>query len=396
VRILVVHNRYRSAQPSGENAVVDEESRLIAVRGHEVERLEVESDQIATWPVRRKALLPARVVWSREGYRLTSDAIKRFRPDVVHFHNTFPLLSPSALWAAHHSSAAVVQTLHNYRPLCPAASLLRDGKPCELCARRLPLPSVVFGCYRDSRLATIPVAMNVAVHRSFLRTWTRCVDYLIAPSAFTARKYIDAGWPEEKLCVKYNTASDGVIRPFNERAGVICLSRLTPDKGIDILIDAWRLAFPAGEEELLVVGSGDQELALREAARDLPHVTFYGQLEQPAALELLSRSRALVVPSRGYEVFPRTIIEAYARGVPAIASRIGSLPEVVERQQTGLLFEVGSKQDLADALRQIAADGTSERLGREARRAYDERYSPERTTNELLEIYGRAITRRAA
>ncbi|MBI4172881.1 MAG: glycosyltransferase, partial [Actinobacteria bacterium] len=175
MRVLVVHNRYRRAQPSGENVVVEEEAELLAASGCTVERLEVGSDEIATWSPARRALLPARVVWSREGRRLAREAIESFEPDVVHVHNTFPLLSPAVLRAAHASPAAVVQTLHNFRPLCADASFLRNGRVCESCLGRSPLPGVIHGCYRESVLKTLPVAAMIATHRG-LGTWRRCVD----------------------------------------------------------------------------------------------------------------------------------------------------------------------------------------------------------------------------
>ncbi|MGH3076057.1 MAG: glycosyltransferase, partial [Gaiellales bacterium] len=162
MRVLVVHNRYRSAQPSGENAVVEEETALLREAGAVVELLSVESDDIAGWPAAKRLTLPARVVWSRDGARAVRRAIAGFRPDVVHAHNTFPLLSPAALRAAHGTGVRVVQTLHNFRPLCPAATFLRDGRVCEDCLGRVPIPAVVHGCYRSSRAATLPIAVKDA------------------------------------------------------------------------------------------------------------------------------------------------------------------------------------------------------------------------------------------
>lgn len=387
MRVLVVHNRYRSAQPSGENAVVEEEVGLLRGRGLDVDVLQVESDDIAAWPAYRRATLPVRVVWSREGARLVRGAVSGFRPDVVHFHNTFPLLSPAALRAAHGTGVRVVQTLHNFRPLCPAATFMRDGRVCEDCLGRVPIPAVVHGCYRSSRAATLPIAVKDAVH-SAIGTWSRSVDRYITPSAFARSRYVEAGWPAERIVVKYNTAPDPGVPRAPGDGGFVCLSRLAPEKGIDVLLDAWRRAFPEGGARLRVVGAGELDGELRARAEGLTGVEFTGGLARDDGLAILAGARALVVPSRWYEVFPRIVAEAYALGVPVIASRLGSLAEIVEDGETGLHFAPDDPADLARALRALAADaGHAQALGAGGRRAYERSLSPASTTDRLLEIY---------
>jgi glycosyltransferase involved in cell wall biosynthesis len=387
LRVLVVHNRYRSAQPSGENAVVDEETDLLRARGVDVEVLTVESDEIASWPLTRRLMLGARVVWSRDGARRVHDRIASFRPDVVHFHNTFPLLSPAALRTAHGSGVRVVQTLHNFRPLCPAATFLRDGKVCEDCLGRIPIPAVVHGCYRSSRVATIPLAAKDAFHAA-IGTWSSAVDTYITPSAFARSRYVKAGWPAEQIVVKYNTAPDPGAPARRGSGGVVCLSRLAPEKGIDVLLDGWAVAFPEGGARLTVVGSGELDAPLRRRAARIADVEFTGQLARERGLEILAEARALVVPSRWYEVFPRIVAEAYSLGVPVIASRIGSLAEIVHHGETGLLVEPGNPADLGHALRTLVTDtALAERLGTGARFWYERHLNPRTTTDRLLEIY---------
>ena len=378
VRVLIVHNRYRSAQPSGENAVVEDEAQLLEEAGCTVRRVETHSDDIARFPLRKRALLPARVVWSRDGYRLTEDAIRDFQPDVVHFHNTFPLLSPAALWAAHRSGVGVVQTLHNFRPLCVSGSFFRDGQVCELCLGRAPLPALVHGCYRGSRAATIPLALKNTVHRS-LGTWARCVDVFITPSDFARRKYVEAGWPESKIVVKPNTAPDIGSAKAQWHGSFTYVGRFGVEKGTDILLSAWAEAFPRGGPGLRMIGADAD--AAGEGAAEVQGVEFVGQVDRARALALVAGSRALVVPSRLYEVFPRVIVEAYALGVPVIAARIGPLPEIVEHGRTGLVFETGEAIELAQALATLArSDEAAQELGRGARLAYEHKYSPTRTT----------------
>lgn len=387
MRILLVHNRYRSGQPSGENAVVDDEFELLRARGCTVERLELESDSIAAWPVRKRVRLPARVVWSSEGYRLVRTAIARLRPDVAHFHNTFPLFSPSALWAARHTGVRVVQTLHNYRPLCSAATLLRDGRVCEDCLGGSPLPAVIHGCYRGSRLATVPLATMSALHGS-LGTWWRCVDALIVLSHFARAKYLEAGWPPNKLFVKPNTVLEPGVPRTGEGAGFVCVSRLTTEKGVDVLLQAWNRAFPGGEERLTIIGDGELGAALRQQGQAIAGVEFTGQLPHGEALKAIAPSRALIVPSRSYEMFPRVVVEAFALGVPVIASRIGSLNEIVQHGKSGLLVPPNSPAALASTLAHLAgASAFANNLRRGAREAYEDRFNSARITDELLAIY---------
>jgi glycosyltransferase involved in cell wall biosynthesis len=394
MKVLIAHNRYRSAQPSGENAVVDDEARLLAEHGCEVELVQTQSDEIANWPAHKQATLPLRTVWSTEGRRLVADAIERFRPDVVHVHNTFPLLSPAALRAARGSGAAVVATLHNFRPLCAGATFTRDDKVCTSCLGRGPLRSVVHGCYRDSRLATAPLAAMISVHR-LAGTWRKSVDRYVVPSEFARSLYVQAGWEPERLVVKANTAPEPGLMRTGAGRGFVALSRFSPEKGLDTLLDAWRIA--QIDEPLTLIGAGDLERDLRTRAANLPNVRFTGQLSHRDALEQLTTARALVVPSRWFEVFPRIVVEAYALGVPVIASRLGSLADVVEDGVTGVHFETDSPEALAASLRRLAAsDGLTSQLGRQARRRYEDELAPGPTTRRLLAVYGEALAQAAS
>jgi glycosyltransferase involved in cell wall biosynthesis len=389
VKVLVVHNEYRSQQPSGENTVVSEEARLLEACGVEVRRLTVRSDEIAGWSFPRRLALPVQVVWSWPGYRKTRDAIAAFEPDVVHFHNTFPLLSPAALRAGGRSSAAVVQTLHNFRPFCPSANLFREGRICEDCVGRTPVPAVRYGCYKGSRLKTLPVATMDTLHAA-VGSWDK-VDVFIALSSFMRRKYVEAGWPSERMEVKYNVAPDSKARRTGPGQAFVCVARLAPEKGVDVLLRSWARAFPRGEETLIVGGSGELEREMR-AAEELPGVRFVGRLKASEVVEIMLEARAVVVPSLWYEPFGRTVAESYSVGVPVIASRIGTLPEIVRDGETGLLVEPGSADDLARALRAMATKPDEAlRMGQQARELYEKEFSPAATTSRLLEIYDLAL-----
>lgn len=394
MRVLLVHNRYRSAEPSGENVVVDEEARLLEEHGCTVERVEADSDSIAELSALGRTALPLRVTWSRHGFRLVREAVTAFSPDIVHVHNTFPLLSPATLWAARRSGAAVVQTLHNFRPLCAAGTLLRDGRPCRECVGSAPVAAVRHACYRGSRSASAAVATMIAAHRA-LGTWHRCVDRFLVPSRFVLDEYAAAGWPVDRMEVKHNTARDPLVRRDGPGRQFVCVARLSPEKGVDDLLRAWSHTFADGAQRLVIVGDGPDAPALAARAGALAGVELRGRLPHAETLAVLGAARAVVVPSRCFEGFPLVVAEAYAAGVPVIAADAGALAEIVHPGRTGYLFAPGSTEALGAALRAFAElDERSLELGRGARAEWETRLSPAVTTARLLAAYGRAIERR--
>jgi glycosyltransferase involved in cell wall biosynthesis len=394
MRVLVVHNRYRSAEPSGENTVVEQETRLLAAAGIDVERCLVESDAIATWPLRRRLAVPAGVVWSRSGQQMVRRAIDATQPDVVHFHNTFPLLSPAAIRAASSRGVATVQTFHNFRPICPSSNgLLRDGHICHDCPGRLPLSAVRHGCYRGSPVATLPLAAMDVLHER-LGTWTRHLDRLIFPSSFALDEYRAAGWPTDRMVIKPNTAERPAAADHGERAGLACIARMRDEKGLDVLIEAWRRA-EAASESLRLIGDGEQLDEYRKQAADLPGIRFEGQIPFGEIEAALVSAAALVVPSKVPEVFPRVVLEAFAVGTPVLAARRGVLADLVRDGENGLLFEPDDVADLARAITQALADPAAlRRMGETALADYEALYSPEVTTRRLIEIYQEAIEHR--
>jgi glycosyltransferase involved in cell wall biosynthesis len=392
MRVLVVHNRYRSALPSGENEVVIDEVDALRQAGADVSTLTVDSDAIAGWSPLRRATVPLRVVWSWDGARRVATAAKKSRADVIHFHNTFPLISPAGLRSAAHSSARVVHTIHNYRPLCPSGSLFRSGRICEDClGAPVPFAAVRHGCYRGSRLASIPLSLSSGVHNA-LGTWRNSVDVFIFPSAFTRDLYERAGWPAERMTVKHNMVPDPGAQRAGAGSGFLCIARLSAEKGVEFLLQTWRSAFPNGEQTLTVIGSGDLAADLRRRHAGDPGVRFAGKLSRDEVRAHLVEARAVIVPSIWYEVFPRTPVEALAAGVPVIASDVGGLTEAVHDGETGLLFELGSARQLVQALHRLAEDDALCReLGQRGRRLYERAFTREATTRQLLDIYQRAV-----
>lgn len=391
-RILVVHERYR--QRGGEDAVFEAEADLLERHGHRVERLVVDNTGIPDGPSARQAMrLAVETVWSPEGARLVRRATQRFRPEVVHVHNTFPLLSPAVHAAAHAVGAATVQTLHNYRLTCPAAVLFRDGRYCEDCVGRVvPWPGVVHGCYHGSRVRTVPVAALIAVHRA-RGTWRRDVDRIIALSNFQRGILLRAGLDPARVVMKPNFIDDP--GEGGSHAGAFLFAgRLAPEKGVAVLLDAWATGIPI---PCRVVGDGPLENAVRRASA-ASAIEPLGRMANPAVLAEMRDARALILPSVWPEGgLPTVAIEAFASGLPIIASRIGNMAEAIRDRRTGFLFEPGDARGLAAAVRTaIEAPAALQVMGRAAREEYLDRFAPDRAYEHLLRIYADAIAVRRA
>jgi glycosyltransferase involved in cell wall biosynthesis len=372
MRVLVLHSRYLSGTSSGENRVVEDEVELLRAAGHEV-RLWAPSPEDAGGASRPR--LAARSVWSRSAARRVARLAEELRPDVVHVHNLYPMLSPAVLRTA---AAPVVVTLHNYRLLCLPATFLRDGRACEDCLGRLPWPGVVHRCYRGSAPGSAALAASLGVHR--LAGTFRHVSGFLAVSEFVRDKHVEAGMDAGRIRVKPN-----FVAPMPRREGpgrdFLYLGRLSAEKGLDRLVGQWRDV----RGRLVVVGDGPDRARLEAAAPDT--VEFRGAVPPDQVGGYLARARGLVLPSICYEGAPRTVVEAYAAGVPVIANRNGALPSVVADGVTGLLVDPGRPDGWRDALARLADDAVSARLGEGAFAAWRSRYSPEQGLADLEAAY---------
>lgn len=382
MRVLIIHSRYLSGPASGENAVVRDEARLLTQAGHRVEVWEPTPRRVNGIGLLGTGI---HATWSPEAVARVRRMAHEMSAEVVHIHNLFPTLSPAVLRAATDQGAAPVMTLHNYRLMCLPSTFLRDGGICEDCLGRTPWPGVIHRCYRGSLLGSAAMAASLSVHRA-LRTFERIALYLPV-SEFVRRKYVEAGFPPERLRVKSNFAW-----PTARREGpgdhFLFLGRLSPEKGLQTLVSAWRNT-PA---KLLVVGDGPEASGLRAAAG--PNVEFAGPVPQTQVAEILRGARALFLPSIWYEAQPRVILEAYAAGVPVVASRIGGLPDLVVEGGSGLLVPPNDPDAWARAAERLLDDQETERFGAGAYRLWEERYSPERAIGDLEDAYGEALLRR--
>jgi glycosyltransferase involved in cell wall biosynthesis len=390
MKILLVHNHYGSAAPSGENEVFLLERDMLRRGGCEVDTYERHSDEI-----RRRGLIGMVIgalatPWNATAARSVCAAVDRCGADLVHVHNTFPLISP-AIFAAVGDRATRVLTLHNYRVYCPAAIPIRDGRTCTECLdKRSAGPSVQHGCYRRSRLATLPLAASVELHRR-IRTWEREVDAFIVLTEFQRELMVRAGLPGPRVWVKPN-CFPGTPEPtpwVRRRAAVVFAGRLSEEKGVADLIDAW-LAWGDSAPELRILGDGPlrAELGRRAAARPGVRITFLGRQPSDVAQAEIAAARLVVVPSVCFEGFPMVIREAFAFGTPAAVSGIGPLPHIVENGKTGVVFRSREPVSIHESISAAWHDaGRLEDMGRHARREFDAKYTERINLSRLLDIY---------
>lgn len=387
-RVAIIHNHYQ--KPGGEDGVFVAEGDLLERQGHEVVRYVMDNHAIDG--MGRLALARA-TVWNGDAYAGLRRLFATYRPDVAHFHNTFPLVSPAGYYAARREGVAVVQTLHNFRLACPNALFFRDGHVCEDCSgKAVPWPAVVHACYRGSRAASATTAAMLAVHRA-RGTWSEMVDVYVALTEFARGRFVAHGLPAEKIVVKPNFVQEESSGVGEHRGGfALYVGRLVPEKGVETLLEAW--ARMPGGFSLKLVGGGPLE-TLRDTPR--PGVEWLGHQSPSCVAALMLKASFLVFPSEWYEGFPLTLAEAFAAGLPVVASAIGAGAEVVEPGRTGYLFRPGDAADLADRLLwafthevELAA------MGRAAREAFEARYTAGQNYKLLLDTYRTAMARAAA
>ena len=386
LRILIVHASYQ--QSGGEDTVVTAEKRLLREAGHSVSLLEASNDSIAG--ARRTVAAGLSAVYSLSGKRRVARAIATHLPDVVHVHNTFPLLSPSVFDACREAGVPAIQTLHNYRLVCANALLFRDGHRCEECVdAAIPWPAVRHGCYRDSRPASAATAAMIAFHRH-RGTFRRLVNAHIALSRFQRDIILRAGIPAKRVFVKPTGLADPGWRP-DHGPGRFALyaGRLAPEKGVARLIEAYDARGPA--VPLQIVGDGPLRADLERAvvARGAgDRITFHGRLGRDELMDKMREARFLVFPTECYEALPLAPIEAAACGRPVVASRIGAVPEIVDHGTTGWLVPPGSPAAWRQAIETAwVAHDECIRRGVAARALYEERFAEAASGTRLVSIY---------
>lgn len=389
MKILLSHCFYRSSAPSGEDSVYRNEKKLLEDSGFDVITYEKYNDDLDNNSFRKKVSAGVDFVWSKKSYAEISVLLKQHKPDVVHFHNIFPQLSTSVYLACQDQHIPVVQTLHNFRYLCPAGLLQRNGKPCEKCIDKTLLSSLIHRCYRDSIIATLPMTAMIGFNR-LAGHFEQGVDRYIALTEFGKSRFIAGGLPAEKISVKPNFIADIGDTHFSLGDYVVYVGRLSQEKGIITLIEACK---KNRHIPIKILGDGDLRNKLESTCieYDLP-VEFLGYQNKDTVLSYIKNSRFLVLPSECYEGFPVTIAEAYACGKPVLGSQIGALNEIIQEGVTGRKFHFGDADSLAEIMARLWSDEKAiKEMSANARSAFNQHYNAENNLQQITRIYEEVI-----
>ncbi len=393
MKILTVHNTYQL--PGGEDEVFASERDMLRSAGHEVVEYVRSNDEISDYGLWNKATLSLRTVWAWDSVKELRALLRREKPQLAHFHNTFPLISPGVYSACQEAGIPVVQSLHNPRLICPAATLYRHGHVCEDCLEKMfPWPSVLHACYRNSRVQTGVVASMLMAHR-YLNTWEKQVNAYIVFTNFYRQKFTDAGLPPKKISIKPHFVCPDPGQGQTIQNYALFVGRLAAEKGVVTLIEAWERSKSV---PLKIRGDGPLQNRVQEHARvSNSRLELVPRLTRKDLVVLIQGARFLIWPSEGYyETFGLVAVEAFACGTPVVASRIGVMEEIVEEGRTGLLFTPGDAQDLAAKMEWAWSNPEAmKEMGRAARREYEAKYTAETNYQILMHIYEQARAERA-
>ncbi|HEY9660087.1 MAG TPA: glycosyltransferase family 4 protein [Allocoleopsis sp.] len=381
MHILSIHNTYQIR--GGEDESREAEEKLLREMGHHVDVYEEDNHRLNSMNPVRMAM---RTVWSAEAHRRVKQALLQSQYDIVHVQNFFPLISPSIYYAAKARGVLVVQTLRNYRLLCPNALFFRDGQVCEAClGKAIPVPAIVHGCYRGSHSASLSVATMLMIHRA-MQTWTQQVDGYIALTEFARQKMIAGGLPAEKIWVKPNFVHPDPGVGQGRGGYALYVGRLSEEKGLDTLLQAWQRL--QGKLPLKIIGEGPLSDRVQAVAAQLPQVEWLGRMPIAQVHQLMGEAMVLIFPSKWYETFGRVAIEAFAKGTPVIASKIGAIAELVEHGHTGLCFHPGDPDDLATQVEWLLANPDAlPQMRQAARSEYLMKYTATQNYSKLINIY---------
>ena len=385
MNILFVHNEYK--QSGGEDTVLQSEISLLRQKKHQINFVNQQNNHIQSFLDKIKVF--RRVTYSHKYRRWMNLQINYFKPDIIHIHNFFPLLTPAIYDACIGAGIPVVQTLHNYRTICPGALLMCDGKICEKCVTGSPYQAILHRCYRNSIPGSWAVARMVAYHRK-RQTWQNKIDCFIALTRFAKDKFIEAGLPAEKIIVKPNFCEVPYLenKKFKKRKGALFVGRLSREKGIRTMLNAWHnLDIP------LHIAGGDH-LFDNYKEKSNSFIKFLGHINSEKVAKEMINAAFLVMPSEWYEGFPMVLVEAFAHGLPVIASNLGGMAEIVQDGITGLHFEPGNSKDLAEKVLWLHKHPDEcQQMAENARKEYEKKYTPEKNYEILMKIYHDVINK---
>lgn len=382
MKILLIHNRYQ--QPGGEDSVFQAENDLLSGYGHEIDQMVLDNSSIKT--VFDRCLSGLKTLYNPDSARLLKTKIQSFHPDVIHVHNFFPLVSASIFFMAKRLGIPVVVTLHNYRLICPSATLFYQGRIYEKSIHSIfPFDAILKGVYRNSKVQTAAVALMTAVHR-LLGTWKNKIDVYIVLTQFAKEKFEESTLAilVEKLVVKPNFVKDCGRGNTGRDDFFLFVGRLTEEKGIRTLLKAAKLY----KFNLTIVGDGPLRNVVEDYASQCANICYPGFQDKSVVMNYMKKCKALIFPSIWYEGFPVTILEAFSAGTPVIASRLGSMKEIVSDRVNGLHFEPGNANDLGSKIIEMTTDKKlAGELSDQARQTYLNQYTPDRNYSQLMGIY---------
>jgi len=384
MRILLLHNKYQYA--GGEDKVFESEGELLSKHNHQVERIVFDNNSITSGL--DKLLSGILGVYNFKSASAVNKKMKEFKPDILHVHNFVPLASPSVFYAAKRNKVPVVLTLHNYRLICPSATLYHNHRIYEKSTRSIfPLDAIVKGVYRNSVIQTAGVAVMTTVH-NLIGTWKNKVDKFITLTAFARSKFLDSRVKASagQFMLKPNFIDDPGNGNETRDNFFLYVGRLSEEKGIRVLLNAFRRS----DLRLIIIGDGPLQAEVESAVKERNNIIYLGFQPKAVIMDNLKRAKSLIVPSTWYEGFPLTILEALATGTPVIGSRLGGIAEIVQDKFNGLLFEPGNEASLINSLNELKSHDFSALSGN-ARRSYLEHYTPERNYKILMDIYNAAI-----
>jgi len=387
MKILILHNRYKFE--GGEEAVVLAEVDLLKKHGHKITLFELSNKNISKGSLLKKILLPFSIIWSIDSYRQICELIEKEKPDIAHIHNTFFLMSPSIYYACKVKKIPVVQTLHNYRFLCPLGILYRDGKVCRECLDKGLFMSLRYKCGKKSVMWTIAMLAILEIHKR-IKTFRKLINTYIALSNFSKQQFVDAGFDKNRIKVKPNFINFDPGISSEKSNFVLYVGRFSPEKGTDILLEAWKKLklLP-----LKIIGTGIQFKEFKDYADKYSlNIEFLGQKPHNEVINYIKKSIAVILPSRCNENFPRVIVEAFACGVPVVASKRGALTELIEDRRTGVLFNPENIEDFIEKIESIWNNKQeAEKMSRNARMEFENKYTAEKNYEKLINIYERSI-----
>lgn len=380
-KILMVHNYYQIG--GGEHIVFANEKQLLIDRGHTVFEYTRHNDEIKRF--RDKLIIPLVAIFNLRTYFDVKKILKKENIDVVHCHNTFPLISPAVYYAAKSCNVSVVQTIHNFRFLCANGIFYRNGEICEECVNKTIFASIKYGCYRGSKLGTAVVAIMLQLHR-WLGTFDKKVDKYIVLTEFNKKK-LSILISKDKITVKPNFSpveAKTNIGHYN-KDNFIFVGRLEESKGIKFILNTWKNKDV--RQKIVVIGDGPLRQYVKKSSNECEFIEYIGPQTHEKTMEYMKHSKALIFASKWYEGFPMVLLEAMSQGIAIITVDIGNAASIVVDSQIGLHYKSNDAQDFINKINFLNEQSVYERLGDSAKQYFSNKYTSTINYEMLINIY---------